>query len=63
MNIKFLQATLFKKDKWRQDIMGKGSELLHLLRTGNSGEARKIIGKIKKQGTCMCIYIYIYNYI
>ena len=43
--------------------MGKGSELLHLLRTGNSGEARKIIGKIKKQGTFMCIYIYIYTYI
>ena len=30
--------------------MGKGSELLSLLKTGNSGEARKIIQKLKKQG-------------
>lgn len=37
--------------------MGKGNDLLHLLKTGNSGEARKLVAKLKKQGNLSGIYL------
>ena len=34
---------------------GKGIELIQLLKTGNSGEARKLVVKLKKQGKCLLL--------
>lgn len=41
----------------RGSVMGKGNDLLHLLKTGNSGEARKLVAKLKKQGNLSGIYL------